>query len=55
MLVAGFFERGPAGKSTRAELYGDECDEYIEKCFRDLEAHSRDVVDVHGRERCESV
>ena len=30
MLVAGPFERGPAAKSTRAELYGYECDEYIE-------------------------
>ena len=55
MLVAGSFERGLAAKSTRAELYSDECDEYIEKCFRHLEEHSRDVVDVHGRERCEIV
>ena len=55
MLVARPFEQGPAAKSTRAELYGDECDEYIEKCFRHLEAHSRDVVDVPGRERCEIV
>ena len=38
MPVAGFFERGPAAKSTRAELYGDE---YVEKCFRHLEAHER--------------
>ena len=55
MLVAGPFERGLAAKGIRAELYGDECDEYFEKCFRHLEAHSRDVVDVHGRERCEIV
>ena len=41
MLVAGPFERGPAAKSTRAELYGYECDEYFEKCFRYLEAHSQ--------------
>ena len=41
--------------STRAELYGDESDEKIEKCFRHLEAHSRDVVDVLGRERFEIV
>ena len=55
MLVAGPFERGPAAKSTRAELYVDESDEKIEKCLRHLEAHSRDVVDVLGRERFEIV
>ena len=42
MLLA-FFERGPVAKSTRAELQGDECDEYIERCFRHLEAHSTGV------------
>ena len=52
MLVAGLFERGPAAKSTRAELHGDECDEYFEKCLRHLEAHSRDVDDVHGQINC---
>ena len=31
MLVARPFERGPAAKSSRAEMYGDECDQYVEK------------------------
>ena len=35
MLVTKPFERGPAANSTRADLYGDECDEYV-KCFRHL-------------------
>ena len=52
---AGPFEQGPAAKSTRAELYGDECDEGVENCFRHLGALVRNVADVHGRERCESV
>ena len=41
MLVAGSFERSPAAKGTRAELYGYECDEFFEKCFRYLETHSQ--------------
>ena len=39
MLVATPFERGPAALNTRANLNGDECDEYVE-CFRHLEAQS---------------
>ena len=44
MLVAGPFERGLAAKSIRAELYGYECDEKFEKCFRYLEAHRQNWI-----------
>ena len=46
MLLARPFERGPAAKSTGADLHGDECDEYVE-CFRHLEAQSTFTSHLH--------
>ena len=46
MLLARPFERGPAAKSTGADLHGDECDEYVE-CFRHLEAQSTFTNHLH--------
>ena len=53
MLVATPFERGPAALSTRADLYGDECDEYVE-CFRHLEAQSTFTGQLHYLQNCTS-
>ena len=51
MLVAKPFEKGPATKSTRADLYGDECDEYVE-CFRHLEAQSTFTTQLSDLQKC---
>ena len=51
MLVAKPFERGPTAKSTRADLYGDECDEYVE-CFRHLEAQSTFTSQLYSLQSC---
>ena len=53
MLVATPFEKGPAALSTRADLYGDECDEYVE-CFRHLEAQSTFTGQLHYLQNCTS-
>ena len=52
MLVARPFERGLAAKNTRADLYGDECDEYVGKCFRHLEAPSTFTSQLCHLQKC---
>ena len=51
MLVAKPFERDPAAKSTRADSYGDECDEHVE-CFRHLEAQSTSTSQLYYLQKC---